>query len=187
MRYQAGIVFVLLFTALTQGCGRPAYHIVRPGETLYSISWRYDQDYHDLATWNTLEPPYTLRPGQSVSLSPIRRPSLPVAAPESDSNAMALPPPPPHIGAGSATAVKQTARPSVRTAPPVVNIRPQWLWPVKGHLVHCFVRGAEGIAGRGVDVAGRGGEVKRSAASCEVVERGCGVPSYVNLQHIEHN
>ncbi len=45
-------------------------HIVRPGETLYAIAFRYDQDYHTLASLNRLKPPYTLRVGQVVHLKP---------------------------------------------------------------------------------------------------------------------
>lgn len=46
-----------------------AFYEVRLGDTLYSIAWRYNTDYHDLAHWNDLQPPYALRAGQKLRLS----------------------------------------------------------------------------------------------------------------------
>ncbi len=48
----------------------PAFHSVQPSETLYSLSRRYGQSVQQLATWNGLYPPYTLRVGQSLRVSP---------------------------------------------------------------------------------------------------------------------
>lgn len=46
----------------------PAYE-VRLGDTLYSVAWRYNLDYHDLARWNGIQPPYAVRAGQKLRLS----------------------------------------------------------------------------------------------------------------------
>ena len=46
-----------------------ASYEVRLGDTLYSIAWRYNIDYHDLARWNDIQPPYSLRAGQKLRLS----------------------------------------------------------------------------------------------------------------------
>jgi hypothetical protein len=35
---------LLIMIAATAGCGGFVYHRVQPGETLYSISWRYGLD-----------------------------------------------------------------------------------------------------------------------------------------------
>ncbi|MDX2346026.1 MAG: peptidoglycan DD-metalloendopeptidase family protein, partial [Legionella sp.] len=45
-------------------------HSVRAGETLYAVAFRYDQDYHDLATLNHINAPYKLRVGQVIQLKP---------------------------------------------------------------------------------------------------------------------
>lgn len=42
---------------------------VHAGETLYAIAWRYNLDYRDLAKWNGIASPYTIRPGQQLILS----------------------------------------------------------------------------------------------------------------------
>src|SRR5690606_6345531 len=46
------------------------YHVVRRGDTLYSIAWEAGRDYHDVAAWNNLPPPYLIRPGDRLRLFP---------------------------------------------------------------------------------------------------------------------
>ncbi len=43
-------------------------YVVRKGDTLYSIAWRFDLDYQRLAAANRLGPPYTIFPGQRLQL-----------------------------------------------------------------------------------------------------------------------
>lgn len=69
------LILVLLFLALA-ACGTissvdrdPAY-IVQPGDTLYSIAWRYGVDYRTLANWNDLENPDVILIGQRIRLTP---------------------------------------------------------------------------------------------------------------------
>jgi murein DD-endopeptidase MepM/ murein hydrolase activator NlpD len=47
----------------------PVY-VVRPQDTLYSIAWRYDLDFHDLARWNKIGPDFRIVVGQTLSLRP---------------------------------------------------------------------------------------------------------------------
>lgn len=49
---------------------KAAHHEVAAGETLYSIAWEAGHDYRDVAAWNKIPPPYTIRPGQRISLQP---------------------------------------------------------------------------------------------------------------------
>src|SRR5690606_16511901 len=44
-------------------------YIVRPGDTLYSIAFRYGWDYKELAARNNIGAPYTIRPGQAIRFS----------------------------------------------------------------------------------------------------------------------
>ncbi|MDR1648235.1 MAG: peptidoglycan DD-metalloendopeptidase family protein [Zoogloeaceae bacterium] len=46
------------------------YHSVQKGETLYSISLRYNQDYRDIATWNGLADPWIISVGQVLRIVP---------------------------------------------------------------------------------------------------------------------
>lgn len=46
-----------------------SYHTVQAGETLYSISRRYGRSYQEIAAWNGISAPYTLRVGQRLLVS----------------------------------------------------------------------------------------------------------------------
>ncbi|WP_027967417.1 peptidoglycan DD-metalloendopeptidase family protein [Halomonas halocynthiae] len=47
----------------------PQQYTVKAGDTLYGIAWRHDMDYRDMARRNNISPPYTLQPGQVLSLA----------------------------------------------------------------------------------------------------------------------
>ncbi len=49
--------------------GKSQIHTVRAGETLYSIAFRYDKDYKQLAELNHLQAPYKLSIGEKISLN----------------------------------------------------------------------------------------------------------------------
>jgi len=53
-----------------EGDWRPEYHIVRKGDTLYSIALDYGQDYRDLASWNHLADASYIQVGQRLRLFP---------------------------------------------------------------------------------------------------------------------
>jgi lipoprotein NlpD len=50
--------------------GSDDQHIVRKGETLFSIAWRYGKDADDLARWNRLGDGSLIYPGQVLKLTP---------------------------------------------------------------------------------------------------------------------
>ena len=52
------------------GDWRPEFHLVRKGDTLFSIALDYGQDYRELAAWNNLEDPALIRLGQRLRLFP---------------------------------------------------------------------------------------------------------------------
>lgn len=54
-------------------------HVVVRGDTLYGIAFRHGMDYRDLARWNAISAPYTIYPGQRLSLTGPR--SVPASAP----------------------------------------------------------------------------------------------------------
>ncbi len=49
---------------------RPEIYVVQPRDTLYSIAWRHDLDYRDLALWNHVGPDYRIAVGQVLTLQP---------------------------------------------------------------------------------------------------------------------
>lgn len=48
---------------------RPATYTVQKGDTLYSIALEHGQDYKELAEWNGIQAPYTIRIGQALRLT----------------------------------------------------------------------------------------------------------------------
>jgi len=149
------------------------------------ISWRYDQDYHDLATWNGLQPPYTVRPGQSIVLArPHGSAAQHVNRGASASGTQHAPTA--AAKSGPVAGVSRQQRNATQTAS-LSNAKPRWRWPVSGKLVHGFNGKSKGIEGRGLDIAGRYGGPVRSAAAGQVVYSGSGIPSYGKLLIIKHN
>lgn len=162
------LVMVLL---LQGGCGAHVYDVVEEGDTLYSISFRHGLDYRDVASWNSLGPPYTIREGQSIRVS--------------------RPPPGGETRAASAARQQtQTARPAVQpqsttSRPPPAAGPPAWSWPVNG------VRKRSDLSvtpvRKGLDIASRRGEPVLAAADGRVVYGGSGIPHYGNLLIIKHS
>ena len=46
-------------------------YVVRPDDTLYSIAWRHDVDFRDLARWNNLGSDFRITVGQVLVLGPL--------------------------------------------------------------------------------------------------------------------
>lgn len=143
----------------------PATYIVQPGDTLYSISWRYGLDYHDVAGWNGIGSDYLIKPGQVLKLS----------APAGSSNNN-------HVQqavAGTAIPAGQTAQTAADSgfSPPAGGIT--WHWPVAGRVIRQFhagsalSKGIEFTAARGTDI--------RAAAAGKVVYAGSGIIGYGKL------
>lgn len=153
------------------GCGAHVYHVVKPDDTLYSISFRYGQDYREVAEWNDLEPPYMIRRGQQVRVAPPRD-WQPRATDRVDSAA--------------APAREQVApRRPEPTRAAVTAPQLEWSWPVD--RIHGRSDASYKPARRGLDFEARRGEPVRAAAAGRVVYGGAGIPHYGNLLIIKHN
>ncbi len=50
----------------------PESYVVQKDDTLYSIAWRYELYFLDIAEWNELQPPYVIHPGDRIRLAPRR-------------------------------------------------------------------------------------------------------------------
>jgi lipoprotein NlpD len=103
-----------------------AAHVVASGDTLYGIAFRHGLDYRQLAAWNAIAPPYTIRAGQRLRLTPPPRAVAPTArgeaatyaAPDTTSAAATAPlrePPRAH----ASPARESATRPAGATATPV--------------------------------------------------------------------
>ncbi|WP_072281853.1 peptidoglycan DD-metalloendopeptidase family protein [Rappaport israeli] len=59
------------------------YYLIKKGDTLFGIAWRYGLDMHELASWNNLSNPDYILAGHQLRMKPpvgVRR--IPVVAPQ---------------------------------------------------------------------------------------------------------
>jgi len=163
---RAVVLLAVLALLSCAGNGRrpaiPDNHVVRAGETLYSISMRYGLDYHDVARWNGIGADYRIDPGQRLRLNP-----------------------PPHGRSGSSAAIAAARQPVPRASPDDPAHRPPaWRWPVQGGRVIGIVRQPSGGVGLRID-----GELNQpilAAAEGKVVYTGSGLRGYGELIIISH-
>ena len=139
---------------------RADQHIVRKGETLYTIAWRYGRDAEQLARWNRLGDGSLIFPGQVLRLTP-----------PSGSTSASSP-------AGS-TAASQSL-PKIPAQPP-----PTWSWPTVGGVSVEF--GGKPGTGTGILINGNAGQAVYAAASGDVVYAGSGLIGYGQLIILKHN
>ncbi|KTC89999.1 peptidoglycan DD-metalloendopeptidase family protein [Fluoribacter dumoffii] len=146
-------------------------YVVKRGDTLFSIAFRYDTDYRTLARLNHIYPPYSLRVGQVINVQgivprhrQIRHRPVPIRR----------------------YSVAPRAKPSVIYSPANRYARSAsgWLWPVSGRVVTSFVPGQ---GKKGINIASRRGEKVIAAAAGTVAYAGSGLADYGNLIIIKHN
>jgi len=162
VRAAAVVLVMLLLAACGTGSSwqaKPEQHIVRKGETLYSIAWRYGKDPADVARWNRLGDGSLIYPGQTLRLSPPSG-TIPRNASSRPSSRQSLP--------------------TVPTQPP-----PAWAWPTRGKVSVEF--GGKPGSGTGVLIDGRTGQAIVAAASGRVVYAGGGLIGYGQLIILKHN
>ena len=141
--------------------GIPDHHVVRAGETLYSISQRYDLDYHDVARWNALPADFRITVGQRLRLDP-----------------------PPHTRTAT-RAPAASAAPAPRASPDDPRHQPPpWQWPVQDGKV--FGEVSQPSGGVGLRIDGELNQPVYAAADGRVVYTGSGLRGYGQLVIINH-
>ena len=95
-------------------------YVVVKSDTLYSIAFRKGVDFRDLAQWNGIAAPYTIWPGQRLTLSPpgraVARPAAGVAAAASPTVVPAAPHQPVAAPAVAAAPMFEPVTPSSATS-----------------------------------------------------------------------
>jgi lipoprotein NlpD len=148
-------------------------HVVRPGETLYSIAWRYGWDYRTLARANDIAAPYTIYPGEKIHLDRVG--PAPASAPSSSSSSSA---------ASSSTPTPSSSSTVPDASNGALSGSPGWQWPARGKLLSRF---SSNSVQKGIAIAGQRGDPIRAAEEGVVVYRGDGLTGYGNLLIIKHN
>lgn len=201
---------ICVFALLTASCStappiRPATYVVQAEDTLYSIAWRFDLNFNDLAAWNDLGPGFRIEPGQILLLRPtpgtvsrpVPRPATapgtasqgPRAAPRRDIPRVEKPRPLPDLAPSPRSPPLESAptAPAGTAASPAVGVAPTpgvtvaWVWPTRA-LGQPIV-----VAGGGLMIRGGLGQDVNAAGAGKVVYVGSGLRGYGNLVIIKHS
>lgn len=181
---------------------RGEVHVVRAGETLYGISFRYGLRYQDVAAWNGIGDPYIIEIGQRLRLVPGRRGQAAPIAPRPQLQPpaaqpyrpVAQPNPSPAVPASAAApqpmlpprqAVERPPAGAPVSPSPAIAGTPAWRWPAQGEIVGRYVAGDR--TRQGVDIAGRAGQDVVAAADGVVVYSGAGLVGYGELIIVKHS
>ena len=135
-------------------------HVVRKGETLHAIAWRYGKSTSDLARWNNLGDGSLIYPGQVIRLTP------PTGGSQRSSS--------------SSSGSPRRDLPQIPVEP-----SPDWSWPTDGSVAVNF--GNRPGSGTGILIAGRPGQSVKAAAPGRVVYSGGGLIGYGQLIIVKHN
>lgn len=162
-------------------------HQVSPGETLYSIAWRYNIDYRRLASHNNIQPPYTIYPGQVLKLDVGQgeKTASTAAEPTSPSSSSAPKTSESSESRDADRSKNKTAPEPSREEKSAVRGKPQWQWPARGRVLSAF--GASTGLNQGIDIGGKLGDAVVAAAAGHVVYAGSGLRGYGKLVIIKHN
>lgn len=156
---------------------KSGFHVVNKGDTLYSIAWRYDLDYKSVASWNEIDSPYTIYPGQLLRLKPpLKKKATPLKAETVVKKSATRP-------KSTTTPVKKKTQVAKRKSPALPKGPIKWTWPTSGKLV----KSNSPTSKKGIDISGKPGQRINAAGAGEVVYSGSGLLGYGKLIIIKHS
>ncbi len=155
------------FAAVNEELPKGIYR-VRPGDTLYSLSRRFEVPLETLAATNGITAPYSLAIDQQLV--------IPGAAAAAAATTPAAP-------SSASEAARQSENDSI-----LVSKTPgsRFAWPLRGDIVMGFGVNDGGVRNDGINIAAPVGAPVRAAADGEVVYTGAELEGYGNLLLIRH-
>ncbi|HBH10180.1 MAG TPA: peptidase M23 [Gammaproteobacteria bacterium] len=154
-------------------------HVVAKGDTLYSIAWRYNYDYRQLANWNDIDAPYVIYLGNSICFKLNKGKSVKKIKSQPDEDE--------DLGKEQIQQ-NQVAQvnPNVGDKKSGKKLSPgkiKWFWPTRGKIV----KSDSPTSKKGVDISGSSGQPVKAAAEGKIVYSGSGLVGYGKLIIIKHN
>lgn len=162
----------------TQSNFKNEIYIVQAGDTVYGISFRAGLNFRDVANWNGIDEPFTIRVGQKIRLTPPQS----AIVQSNDLKPITTKPKPP-ITTPVPAKVPTTEKVLVVENPVAPSM--DWQWPTKGKLIGVFV--ANDKTKQGINISGKSGQKIYAAADGIVVYSGTGLIGYGELLIIKHN
>ena len=155
---------------------KPSHHKVLSGDTLYSISWNYNMDYKQVARWNNIREPYVIYPGQSIRLTaPLAKKTVVKKTVPSNTK--------PAVKKPVVKKPEVVKKASKKEEPVKFARNINWQWPTKGKLI----KSSSPISKKGLDIAGKKGQLIKASGAGVVVYSGSGLLGYGRLIIIKHN
>lgn len=158
-------------------------YVVKRGDTLYSIAWKYGLDYRKLAAANNIDSRYRIYVGQRLTLSVAEEPRtvakaepVSIPAPEMTKESSPITNSPEKVNTKQPAVVAKITMPTG----PIT-----WRWPASGKVITGF--SSKGEVNKGIDLDGKRGDPVFAAAAGRVVYAGSGLLGYGNLIIINHN
>jgi murein DD-endopeptidase MepM/ murein hydrolase activator NlpD len=187
------------------GPNATAVYVVKDKDTIEGISQRYGVPVQTIAERNKLQPPYTLKPGQSLAMpgarfvpdstggpatatasnapGSVKRETL--ASPvKGEAPRSAAPGEPTQVSpAASQTSVTVPATPP---AAPPASPPARMAWPIKGKILVPYGTGSGGQKNDGIDIQAETGAPVKAAEDGTVVYSGSEVAHLGNLLLVQH-
>ncbi|NQD95802.1 peptidoglycan DD-metalloendopeptidase family protein [Pseudomonas sp. CrR25] len=166
-------------------------YVVRRGDTLYSIAFRFGWDWKALATRNGIVPPYLIRVGQVIRFDshqqarPVVSTAAPVVPAPTPVKQPTAPIQSPPKAAPSTPAAPIKVAPATTPVQPVQRSASGWAWPSNGAVIGRF--SSNGSLNKGIDIAGELGQPVLAASDGSVVYAGSGLRGYGELVIIKHS
>ncbi|HAA92375.1 MAG TPA: M23 family peptidase [Rhodospirillaceae bacterium] len=165
------------------GRTRPASHIVRKGDTLYSISRQYNVSVSSLARTNRIRAPYRIAVGQKLRLP--GAPQLASKASKKKRKKKQAKKRSKRSSKKKSKRKKRVAKAPELKAPPRTSSR--FLWPVRGKVISKFGKKKGGLYNDGLNIAAAAGAPVRAAGTGVVAYGGNELAGFGNLILIKHS
>lgn len=163
----------------------PTHYLVKPGDTLYSIAFRYGLDYKKLAYANNIDSQYRIYEGHTLLLKEAQPPKTTVSSPHSNSAKKTSNATHSRRKTENQNTTSQNVDKPKVASESTVTAKNTWKWPHYGKIVRTFSSSTSG--NRGIDMQGRIGDAVSAATNGVVVYAGNGLPGYGNLVILEHS
>ncbi|WP_372761520.1 peptidoglycan DD-metalloendopeptidase family protein [Pseudoalteromonas sp.] len=165
---------------------------VQKGDTLYSIAFSAGQDFRALAKNNSIPSPYTIFPGQSISLVAQAQPKKttkkqPAVSKKPIKNS--------HKNNNKSKKeldkpkqrgyVQKQANKKISNYKQLSSSKVQWVWPAEGKITRRFSNKENGY--KGLQITNNKGAAVLAAAQGTVVYAGNALRGYGNLIILKHN